>query len=53
MAVPGYKPPLSAVMEAQKLAKYAGSSLGFEDVNTAIKNLNDALRLLTMPQPGR
>ena len=41
---------MSAVSEAQKLARYAASSLGFEDVSTAIKQLTDALKLLTQPQ---
>ena len=45
----GFQPPLSAISEAQKQAKYAASSLGFEDVNTAIKQLTDALKLLTQP----
>ncbi len=40
-------------MEAQKLTKQAGSCLGFEDVATAVTNLNTALRLLTMPAPGK
>jgi len=46
---PGFKPSLNAVTEAQKFAKYAASSLGFEDVHTATKYLQDALRLLTQP----
>ena len=40
---------MSAITEAQKLAKYAASSLGFEDIPTAIKQLTDALKLLTQP----
>jgi vacuolar protein sorting-associated protein VTA1 len=35
------------VADAQKHAKYAVSALGFEDVPTAIDNLNKALALLT------
>jgi vacuolar protein sorting-associated protein VTA1 len=46
---PGYTPPLPAVLEAQKAAKCAVSSLSFEDVSSAVKFLNDALRLLTVP----
>ena len=48
--VPGYKPPQTAVSEAQKYAKYAVSSLGFDDVSAATKYLTDALKLLTGPQ---
>ena len=48
-AAPGFQPALSAISEAQKQAKYAASSLGFEDVSTAIKQLTDALKLLTQP----
>ena len=43
----GYKPSRTAISEAQKLAKYAASSLGFEDSDTAIKQLTGALTLLT------
>ncbi|PNW84454.1 hypothetical protein CHLRE_03g145227v5 [Chlamydomonas reinhardtii] len=56
---PGYKPPLTVITEAQKAAKYAVSALSFEDVHTAVRYLNDALRLLTTQQqqqphaPGR
>jgi Vta1 C-terminal domain len=45
----GFSPPLTAITEAQKCAKYAVSSLGFEDVSTAVRYLQDALRLLTQP----
>jgi hypothetical protein len=48
-AAPGHKPDLLAITEAQKLAKFASSSLSFEDVNTAVGYLNEALRLLTVP----
>ena len=41
-------PPLSNLTEAQKLAKYAASSIGFEDVGTAVGYLQEALRLLTV-----
>ena len=34
---------------ACRLAKYAASSLGFEDVPSAVKYLTDALTLLTQP----
>uniref|UniRef100_A0A8D0AI39 Vesicle (multivesicular body) trafficking 1 n=1 Tax=Sander lucioperca TaxID=283035 RepID=A0A8D0AI39_SANLU len=33
--------------KAQKLCKYAGSALQYEDVGTAVENLQKALRLLT------
>ncbi|KAL0054499.1 hypothetical protein WJX82_009819 [Trebouxia sp. C0006] len=48
----GFQPSMSSISEAQKLAKYAASSLGFEDVNTAVKQLTDALKLLTQPGAG-
>jgi len=51
-ATAGFQPSLSSKSEAQKLAKYAASSLGFEDVNTAVKQLTDALKLLTQPGVG-
>ena len=51
-AVAGFQPSMSSISEAQKLAKYAASSLGFEDVNTAVKQLTDALKLLTQPGAG-
>ena len=38
---------ISSVAEAQKHAKFAVSALGFEDVPTAIENLQRALALLT------
>jgi len=41
-------PPLPNLTEAQKLAKYAASSIGFEDVGTAVGYLQEALRLLTV-----
>ena len=41
---------LQAISEAQKLSKYAVSSLGFEDVPTAVEYLTKALMLLTQPQ---
>ena len=41
-----YQPPLSAITEAQKYSKYAASSLGFEDIPTAVKYLQQALDLL-------
>ena len=46
-ATAGFYPSLSTISEAQKLAKYAASCLGFEDVSTAVKQLTDALRMLT------
>lgn len=45
----GHKPDLMSITEAQKLAKFAASSLSFEDVKTAVDYLNEALRLLTEP----
>ena len=48
-AASGFEPSLVAITEAQKLAKTAASALSFEDVRTAVKYLNDALRLLTQP----
>lgn len=48
-AVPGFQPTLAAITEAQKHSKYAVSALGFEDVKSAVKNLTDALKLLTQP----
>jgi vacuolar protein sorting-associated protein VTA1 len=35
------------------MAKYAASSLGFEDVPNAVKYLTEALKLLTQPPPQR
>ncbi|XP_015784952.1 vacuolar protein sorting-associated protein VTA1 homolog [Tetranychus urticae] len=39
-----------ALMKAQKYCKYAGSALQFEDVNTAVMNLEKALALLKTTQ---
>lgn len=50
--VPGFEPGLAAVAEAQKQAKYAASSLSFEDVHSAVKHLSNALALLTQPGGG-
>mmetsp|Transcript_45029 Transcript_45029/g.86078 ORF Transcript_45029/g.86078 Transcript_45029/m.86078 type:complete len:442 (-) Transcript_45029:786-2111(-) len=47
---PGFKPGVQAVGEAQKNAKYAASSLQFDDVDAAIKYLQTALLLLTAPK---
>lgn len=33
--------------KAQKYCKYAGSALQYEDVSTAVQNLQKALKLLT------
>lgn len=44
---PGHKPSVQAILEAQKNAKYAVSSLNFEDVPAAVKYLQTALRALT------
>lgn len=51
-ATTGYKPSRTAISEAQKLAKYAASSLGFEDSDTAIQQLTDALTMLTQSGTG-
>lgn len=40
---------LAAVTEAHKQAKYATSSLSFEDVTSARKYLIEALRLISDP----
>ncbi len=47
--IAGFEPSLTAVSQAQKFARQAASALGFEDVQTAVQNLTDALRLLTAP----
>lgn len=44
-----YQPPLQAITEAQKYSKYAASSLGFEDIPTALKYLQQAMDLLQEP----
>lgn len=51
-AVPaaGYQPGLREITEASKLTKSATSALQFEDVNTAVRLLTEALGLLTQPQ---
>ena len=49
MAASDPKPSLSAITEAHKQAKYAASSLSFEDVANARKFLQQALRLLSEP----
>lgn len=41
-----HRPSLHEITEAQKFAKYASSSLGFEDVPTALKYLQQAMNLL-------
>ncbi|KIY91226.1 hypothetical protein MNEG_16739 [Monoraphidium neglectum] len=51
--VPGYQPPLQAIQDAQKAAKYAVSSLSFDDISGAVKYLSEALRLLTQPGAAR
>ena len=40
---------MEAVMEAQKMTKYATSSLGFDDVDAAVDYLTKALLRLTRP----
>lgn len=49
---PAFQPALAQITEAQKCAKSAASSLGFEDVHTAMRLLSEALELLTQP-PAR
>ena len=49
---PGFKPSLSDVMAAQKNAKFAVSSLGFEDIPGAVDFLAKALALLTGDRPA-
>eukprot|EP00803_Ostreobium_quekettii_P008779 evm.model.scf_2097.3 EVM.evm.TU.scf_2097.3 scf_2097:20497-25081(-) len=46
---PGFVPGLQAIESAKKYAKFAASSLGFDDVEAAVEYLNMALRLLTQP----
>mmetsp|Transcript_22793 Transcript_22793/g.49951 ORF Transcript_22793/g.49951 Transcript_22793/m.49951 type:complete len:352 (-) Transcript_22793:453-1508(-) len=46
---PGWKPSVAAIAEAQKNAKYAVSSLNFEDIHAAVKYLQTALKVLTQP----
>lgn len=41
---------MQAIQEAQKAAKYAVSSLSFDDVAGATKYLSEALKLLTQPK---
>lgn len=48
--VAGYQPGLREITEASKLTKSATSALQFEDVNTAVRLLTEALGLLTQPQ---
>jgi hypothetical protein len=49
-AVPGFQPGLREILDAAKLTKSATSALQFEDVNTAVKLLTEALTLLTQPK---
>lgn len=46
-ADPNYKPSVKQRQEAQRLAKYAASALDFQDLQTAVSNLEKALELLT------
>jgi vacuolar protein sorting-associated protein VTA1 len=45
-----YKPTLKDITEAQKYSKYAMNALGFEDIPTATKYLQQALDLLKGPK---
>ena len=47
---PGFKPDRNAIVEAAGLAKSAVSSLQFQNIDTAVANLQKAITLLTMPQ---
>ena len=47
---PGFKPDRNAILEAAGLAKSAVSSLQFQNIDTAVANLQKAITLLTMPQ---
>lgn len=51
-ASPAPMPSLAAMTEAQKLAKSAASSIAFEDVPTAVRYLQESLRLLTVAGAG-
>jgi len=46
----GFKPDRIAIMEAARLSQTAVSSLQFQNVDTAVANLQKAINLLTMPQ---
>ena len=48
--VPGFVPGLLQMNDAQRQAKVAISSLGFQDYKSAIEYLQKALKLLTSPQ---
>lgn len=43
---PNYRPSITQTQEAQRLAKYAASALDFQDVKTAVQNMERALGLL-------
>lgn len=43
---PNYKPSVKQTQAAQRLAKYAASALDFQDHDTAVNNLEQALKLL-------
>lgn len=45
-SVEAKKPPVQMIVEAQKMAKHAVSSLNFDDVPSAINYLKQALRIL-------
>lgn len=46
---PNYRPSVKQTQEAQRLAKYAASALDFQDVKTAVDNMERALGLLRGP----
>lgn len=43
---PNFRPSIKQTQEAQRLAKYAASALDFQDVKTAVQNMERALGLL-------
>jgi len=49
--LPGFKPARSEIYEAAQLCKASLNSLQFQDSETAVHNLMQALQLLTQPPP--
>jgi len=49
---PGWQPGRPAILEAMKLCQGAVSALQFQDAETAVHTLYQALQLLTTPTPG-
>ena len=48
---PSFKPDRGAMVEAQRLCSSASSALQFQDSDTAVHQLTQALQLLTQPSP--